>query len=89
MQTTTTMTELEQSQCRLWNAEAAKLEFELAKAKRELLTVPECYGLLDQMRVCAIEKVSWQEQSVLQKHLDNEMMKIQATIKTLQEQARW
>ena len=83
------MNELETAQCRLWNAQAAALELRTGRSKRELLTIQECFQLLHRLRVSAIEKVSWNEQSILQVHLDGEMEKLTQVVKQIQEQARW
>ena len=70
------------------NAQADQIEFELAKAKVEYLTVQECFGLLKQLKDVALSKVSWQEQSVLQRHLEDAIEAIAETVRRAQEQAK-
>ena len=81
------MNEQQTAQCRLANARAAQLEFELSKAKRELLTVSEVLDLIRRLRDAAVAKVSWQEQAVLKTHLDETVEGFKEIIRKIQEDA--
>ena len=70
------------------NAQADQIEFELAKAKREYLTVQECFGLLKQLRDVALEKCSWQDKPVMERHLKDAMESLSETVRRAQEQAK-
>ena len=85
--TTPTLQELDAAQTRLANAQSARLEWDLARDKRQLLTVVECFSLLKQLRDVALEKVSWQERSMLEKHMSDALELFGETIKRIQEDA--
>lgn len=87
METPTSQT-LETANARLANAQASRIEFDLAKSKRELLTIPEAFDLLRRLKIIALDKVSWQEKSVLETHLDIAIDGFQELIKRMQDDAK-
>jgi DNA-binding transcriptional regulator GbsR (MarR family) len=88
METTYSKSDMHTSLTRLNNAKADQIEFELGKAKVEYLTVNECFGLLRQLRDVALEKCSWQEKPVLERHLQDAIEAIAETVRRAQEQAK-
>ena len=73
---------------RLANARAAQIEWELSKAKRELLTIPEAFDLIRRLRDAAIEATPWQQQSVLKMSLDETVEGFKELIQQIQEDAK-
>jgi len=86
--TTPTLMTLDAAQTRLANAKASRIEFDLAKSKRELLTIPEAFDLLRRLRDIALEKTLWQNRSVLGKHLDDALESFSELVRRMQEDAR-
>jgi len=80
--------DLDAARSRLANAKASRIEFDLAKDKRELLTIPECFSLLKQLRDVALEKTLWQNRSVLGKHLDDALESFSELVRRMQEDAK-
>jgi len=85
---TPTLQTLDAAKTRLANAQAARLEWDLSKDKRELLTIAETFSLLKQLRDVALSKISWQEHDVLKKHLSDAIESFSENILKYQEDAR-
>lgn len=79
---------LDAARTRLLIAKASRIEFDLAKAKRELLTVGETFDLLRRLQTVALDKVSWQERSMLEKHMNDALESFSETIKRIQGDAK-
>jgi len=89
METTRPKDVMHESLVRYNNARSAQIEFELGKAKREYLSIADCFQLLRQLQSVALEKCSWQDKPVLERHLKDAMESLAETVKRAQEQAKW